>query len=278
MEEENELDAAKRWDLASKIWDLRMGRDGDWYNKYVLYPAILGLLQNVSGKRILDAGCATGCLSRLLAKNGAVVTGMDISEGLLNKARGYEIETPLGISYIQGDLSETVSYFGPSGFDYIVCNMVIQDVSNYEATLHSLAHVLRGDGKLIVSTSHPCFIASSTQLGWKIMVKPNKIISSGPGISHLESVGELKGIVHKMDNYFQRIQFPREWEPGIITISFRRTLEDYVKVMYDSGLAIIRILEPLPTEDGKNRSPYIARLLERIPHFIVFELAIRQKV
>lgn len=255
-----------------------MGRDGDWFNKYVLYPAILGLLRKVSGKRILDAGCGTGCLSRLLAKHRAVVTGMDISEGLLKKARAYEVETPLGISYIQGDLSKAASYFSPSAFDYIICNMVIQDVSNYEAALCSLACVLCGDGKLIVSTSHPCFIASSTELGWEIMGKPNKIISSGPGISHLESIGELKGIVHKMDNYFQRGQFPREWEPGIITISFRRTLEDYVKAMCNAGLTITGILEPLPAEDGKNSSPYIARLLERIPHFIMFELTARQKV
>ncbi len=104
-----EAKLAERWDLASEVWDLRMGRDGDWFNKYVLYPAILGLLRKVSGKRILDAGCGTGCLSRLLAKHRAVVTGMDISEGLLKKARAYEVETPLGISYIQGDLSKAAS-------------------------------------------------------------------------------------------------------------------------------------------------------------------------
>ncbi len=278
MGEDNEFEIAKRWDLASEVWDLRMGRDGDWFNNYVLYPATFRLLQNVSGKRILDAGCGTGFLSRVLARNGAVVTGMDVSEGLLKKARAYEVETPLGISYMQGDLSKAASYFGLSLFDNIVCNMVIQDVSNYEATLHSLARVLRRDGKLIVSTSHPCFIASSAQLGWEITVKPNKMISSGPGISHLEPIGELQGIVHKMDNYFQRGQSLREWKPGIATVSFRRTLEDYVKAMCEAGFTITCILEPLPTEEGKSRSPYIARLLERIPHFIVFELTLMQRV
>jgi len=44
------------------------GDDGDFFRQHLLNPELLKLLGNVSGKTILDAGCGTGYLSRILAK------------------------------------------------------------------------------------------------------------------------------------------------------------------------------------------------------------------
>jgi 2-polyprenyl-3-methyl-5-hydroxy-6-metoxy-1,4-benzoquinol methylase len=52
-----------------------------------------------AGLRVLDLACGQGRLSRELARRGARVVGLDISNELLDKARAVEKDEPLGISY-----------------------------------------------------------------------------------------------------------------------------------------------------------------------------------
>lgn len=52
------------------------GPDGDPSG---LLPPLLGLLGDITGRRVLDAGCGDGYLARVLAARGARVTGIDLS-------------------------------------------------------------------------------------------------------------------------------------------------------------------------------------------------------
>ena len=56
-------------------------------NAYYERPAMLALAGDVTGRRILDAGCGSGPLSAALRDRGAVVTGIDASAGMLVLAR-----------------------------------------------------------------------------------------------------------------------------------------------------------------------------------------------
>src|SRR5689334_1725745 len=56
-------------------------------NAYYERPATLALAGDVTGRRILDAGCGSGPLSAALRDRGAIVTGIDISAGMLERAR-----------------------------------------------------------------------------------------------------------------------------------------------------------------------------------------------
>ena len=61
----------------------------------------LSLCPIVPGQRVLDLGCGPGDVSRLLAKRGAVVTGVDNNPDLLEFARS---EQSPGCTFIQQDL------------------------------------------------------------------------------------------------------------------------------------------------------------------------------
>jgi ubiquinone/menaquinone biosynthesis C-methylase UbiE len=56
-------------------------------NAYYERPAILALAGEVTGRRILDAGCGSGPLFAALRERGAVVSGIDSSPGMLELAR-----------------------------------------------------------------------------------------------------------------------------------------------------------------------------------------------
>lgn len=60
-------------------------------------------LGDVEGKYILDLACGGGHSSRLLAVRSAYVTGVDLSQDMINHAQALEERSPLGITYRVGD-------------------------------------------------------------------------------------------------------------------------------------------------------------------------------
>src|SRR5690349_11351644 len=81
------------------------GEEGDFGRKHLLNPTIFALLGDVTGRRILDAGCGQGYLSRMLARRGAIVSGVEPAEGWFHYSLARETVEPLGITYLQRDLS-----------------------------------------------------------------------------------------------------------------------------------------------------------------------------
>src|SRR5687767_2248371 len=81
------------------------GDEGDLTRQYILNPALFALLGAVRDRAILDAGCGQGYLARLLAKQGAHITGIEPSDAFYRYALGREQAEPLGIRYLQADLS-----------------------------------------------------------------------------------------------------------------------------------------------------------------------------
>src|SRR5262249_44514220 len=76
----SEEDVARHWDANADLWadEVRRGRDlaREGFNN----PAFLDFIGDPRGKRVLDAGCGEGYNSRILARQGASVSGIDISE------------------------------------------------------------------------------------------------------------------------------------------------------------------------------------------------------
>lgn len=69
------------------------------------YYNLLSALGDIRGKTILDLACGDGYSSRLLAKKGAHVTGVDISFAQIERAKALEAGDPQGISYHLGDVA-----------------------------------------------------------------------------------------------------------------------------------------------------------------------------
>ncbi|MBO0782141.1 MAG: methyltransferase domain-containing protein [Ktedonobacteraceae bacterium] len=72
-----------------------------WIHQTAL-PALLDLVrEEMRGQqRVCDIGCGTGILSRALAREGAIVVGIDLSSRLLQFAQEEETARPLGITYL----------------------------------------------------------------------------------------------------------------------------------------------------------------------------------
>lgn len=73
-------DIIRAWGNAPQDAALQHGDEGDFARQHLLNPALFSLLGDVQGKTILDAGCGQGYLCRMLAKRGAIVTGVEPAE------------------------------------------------------------------------------------------------------------------------------------------------------------------------------------------------------
>src|SRR5215471_5338626 len=86
------------------------------YNEYYDRPAILDLAGDISGKDVLDAGCAAGHLTRKLIKRGAKVVAVDSSAAMVRLAK--DRCEGKGTFYV-ADLSEPLHFLDDSSFDLI---------------------------------------------------------------------------------------------------------------------------------------------------------------
>ena len=240
----------KRWDLLAKQYSNLCGVYGDLNKEVLLTPKFLDLLGKLKGKRILDAGCGEGFLSRLMAEQGAIVTALDYSQKLLNIAKE-RTNANLKIEYCHANL-ENMEKFLDQTFDIIVSSVVLQDIPNYQATVKEFYRVLQPEGQCIIAITHPCF---SSDGGW---VKD----SNG------------KKLYWKIDNYF----YERDFENVIIQniennpIGFHRTLTSYYKTIVAAGFMIEDLIEPCPTDVEIEKHPKFVDDL-RMSHFLIFNLS-----
>ena len=143
---------------------VEFGPEGDFARQHLLNPAIFGLLGEVRGKRVLDAGCGGGYLSRLLALRGALVTGVEPAAGAYTYAVEQEQERSLGITYVRADLSAAEAPGHLVGaFDHCIANMVFFDIPDYEAAMRTCISALRPGGSLVFTLQHPCFEESAVR-------------------------------------------------------------------------------------------------------------------
>jgi ubiquinone/menaquinone biosynthesis C-methylase UbiE len=125
-------------------------RIADWYNESIrsgslihdlVVPELLNLAGDIQGKHVCDLACGQGVIARQLVHRGASVVGIDIAEKMLEYAwRGEETE-PLGIVYLHDDV-QTLASIADATFDGAVCNMALMDVSDMNATFHTVRRIL----------------------------------------------------------------------------------------------------------------------------------------
>lgn len=120
-------------------------------NAYYERPAMVALAGQVSGRRILDAGCGAGPLSAALRERGAEVTGIDASAQMLALARR-RLGEDADLRVV--DLSDPLP-FADGAFDDVVASLVLHYLQDWGPTLAEMRRVLAPGGRLIASVQHP---------------------------------------------------------------------------------------------------------------------------
>ncbi|MBO0728907.1 MAG: class I SAM-dependent methyltransferase [Acidimicrobiaceae bacterium] len=143
----------------------------DWYLDWVgeapgliCDPSSAMMASNLSGQRWLDLACGAGRASRELARRGASVVGVDVSEKLIAKAQAAERAEPIGLTYRVGDIACPEEWWDEEPFDGSVCEMALMDIDDLDGTVIAAAAVLKPGAQFVVSLVNPCFPGNATGL------------------------------------------------------------------------------------------------------------------
>ena len=153
--EDHVVPTREGYDLWSEIYD-------DEANPLVMIeePEVSRVLGEVSGFTILDVGCGTGRHAVELARQGAKVTGVDFSSGMLEKAKAKP--GAFAVTFVQQDASERLP-FEPRSFERVISCLVVDHVKDLAGFFGELRRVCNDRGFIVVSVMHPAMMLKGVQ-------------------------------------------------------------------------------------------------------------------
>ena len=109
---------------------------------------LLDLVEPVRGGRVVDLGCGTGALTRVLHERtlAAETVGLDRSESMLEQSAA---QAGGGVRFERGDIAAFAG-FGGSGLDVVFANASLQWVDDHGSLFARLAASLTPGGQLAV--------------------------------------------------------------------------------------------------------------------------------
>lgn len=214
---------SRPWERNAEFW-VRIIRDGlDPFRTEVTDRAVLRATRPCRGRAILDAGCGEGYLSRLLARRGARVVGLDRSAALI-RAAADEGGRAGGPRFVLGDVRALP--LPSDSFDDVVCNHSLNEVRDPGPALSEFARVLRPGGRLLALMLHPCFYGGRDESGQRIDLDTGRYFTT----RRLEQRFSVSGISSPA--------------PAVL---WMRPLEAWFSLLADAGFCVQRLWEPHPT-------------------------------
>src|SRR5581483_1232154 len=146
------------WNQNALFWDERMG-EGNSFHKTLIEPTQERLLDLRAGQRLLDLACGNGQFARHLARLGARVLGVDMSERMIERAQARTTEPADRIEFRVVDCTraDALTSLGEKQFDAAVCTMALMDMAVIQPLFTALPKLLKAGGCFVFSVMHPCF-------------------------------------------------------------------------------------------------------------------------
>lgn len=135
---------------ASRWWDPQ----GEMRPLHDLNPVRLQYVERAGalpGRKVVDVGCGGGLLAEAMARKGAVVTGLDLADDLLQVATLHALEAAIEVRYLL-ESAETHAAANAGAYDIVTCMEMLEHVPRPEAVVNALATLVRPGGHVFVST------------------------------------------------------------------------------------------------------------------------------
>lgn len=144
------LELKKFSDLAHQWWD----PTSEFRPLHEINPLRLEWINSrapLAGKTVIDIGCGGGILAESMAKKGAHVTGIDLSEKALKVADLHSLESSVQVRY-ELIAAEDMAEREADRFDIVTCMEMLEHVPDPAAIVAACAKLVKPGGKIFFST------------------------------------------------------------------------------------------------------------------------------
>ncbi len=105
----------------------------------------------LAGKRVIDIGCGGGILAESMARKGADVTGIDLSEKALKVADLHSLESGVNMRY-KLIAAEAMAAEEAGQYDVVTCMEMLEHVPDPAAIVQACAALVKPGGHVFMST------------------------------------------------------------------------------------------------------------------------------
>jgi len=211
--------------------------DASLYNAGYERPAMMRVIGDASGLRIVDAGCAAGYYSAALGAHAASVIALDASAEMMRLVEEKRLPNVLVRRH---DLAEPLSWIADASVDLVVSSLAMHYLETWEGTLREFHRVLVPGGRFVMSVHHSA------------MTDP--LVDDYFRVQRATDVWTIDGVKHEVSFY-------------------HRPLSSVINDVLAAGFAVRRMIEPqLTARAGASAEEH--RLATR-PWFLIVD-AFRQ--
>ena len=146
----DQLEINKFSELAHRWWD----PTSEFRPLHEINPLRLewiNALAPLAGKNVIDIGCGGGVLSESMARKGAKVTGIDLSQKALKVADLHSLESGIEVRYKLISAEEMAAQ-EPGQFDVVTCMEMLEHVPDPASVVRAAATLVKPGGKVFFST------------------------------------------------------------------------------------------------------------------------------
>jgi 2-polyprenyl-6-hydroxyphenyl methylase/3-demethylubiquinone-9 3-methyltransferase len=105
----------------------------------------------LAGKNVIDIGCGGGILSESMARKGAKVTGIDLSQKALKVADLHSLESGVAVRY-ERIAAEDMAAREAGQYDVVTCMEMLEHVPDPASIVRAAATLVKPGGQVFFST------------------------------------------------------------------------------------------------------------------------------
>jgi len=209
------------WGNVANWYNNLLEKGEDSYQKKLILPNLIRLLEVRKGEVIVDLACGQGFFAGEFARLGARIIGVDISSELIDIAKQdksveYHVSTADKLDFLRNE-----------SIDKVLIILSLQNIENAQEVIKEVNRILKPKGKLLIVLNHPAFrIPKASSWGWD---EARKV--------------QFRRLEAYLSESSEQIQMHPGDKPREKTISFHRPLQFYFKTLGKNGFFVSKLEE-----------------------------------
>ncbi|MBI5064169.1 MAG: bifunctional 2-polyprenyl-6-hydroxyphenol methylase/3-demethylubiquinol 3-O-methyltransferase UbiG [Desulfatitalea sp.] len=125
---------------------------------------VAGRAAGLARRRVLDVGCGGGLLAEAMARQAAMVTGIDMVPEALGVARRHAAEAQVHVDYQEGS-AEAWARTHPAAYDIVTCMELVEHVPDPASLVKACEQLTRPGGDIFFATVNRTPLAGLLVIG-----------------------------------------------------------------------------------------------------------------